>query len=49
MAGAAAGEAVNVQNPASRKVIQAVAIGPGEAAIGPSAGLARSQQFASLR
>jgi flagella basal body P-ring formation protein FlgA len=49
MTGAAAGESLNVMNPNSRKIIQVVAVGPGEAAVGPSADLARSQQFASLR
>jgi flagella basal body P-ring formation protein FlgA len=34
---AAAGEIVRVENPASKKVIQAVATGPGQAVIGPGA------------
>jgi flagellar basal body P-ring formation protein FlgA len=37
MANAAAGDLVNVQNPASKKVIEAVATGPGEAVVGPEA------------
>jgi flagella basal body P-ring formation protein FlgA len=49
MGAAAAGEPLNVMNPSSRKVIQVVAVGPGEAAVGPAAETARSQQFASLR
>ncbi len=35
--GAAAGESLDVMNPASKKVIQAVASGPGEAVVGPEA------------
>ena len=52
---AAAGETVDVINPASRKVIQAVATGPGEAVVGPQADrlkaalMADPQLFASLR
>jgi flagella basal body P-ring formation protein FlgA len=49
MGAAAAGEPLNVMNPSSRKVIQVVALGPGEAAVGPAAEMAKSQQFASLR
>jgi len=37
MANAAAGDTLNVQNPASKKVIEAVATGPGQAAVGPEA------------
>jgi flagella basal body P-ring formation protein FlgA len=37
MANAAAGEAVNVQNPVSKKVIEAMATAPGEAVVGPEA------------
>ncbi|MCA0355696.1 MAG: flagellar basal body P-ring formation chaperone FlgA [Proteobacteria bacterium] len=45
MAGAVAGEVFAVQNTLSKKVIQAVAVGPGTAAVGPQAQtlLARSQ------
>jgi flagella basal body P-ring formation protein FlgA len=50
---AATGEAFSVMNPASKKVLQAVAVGPGEAVVGPQANLARSSldrnTFASLR
>lgn len=44
---AAAGEALNVQNPSSNKVLQAVATGPGEAAVGPAAVQFRARTFAS--
>jgi flagella basal body P-ring formation protein FlgA len=37
MSGAGVGELVNVQNPASKKIIQAVVTGPGQAVIGPAA------------
>jgi flagella basal body P-ring formation protein FlgA len=37
MANAAAGDTLNVQNPASKKVIEAVATGPGQAVVGPEA------------
>lgn len=37
LGGAAAGETFDAQNPASRKVIQAVAVGPGRAVVGPAA------------
>ena len=37
MANAAAGDTLNVQNTASKKVIEAVASGPGEAVVGPEA------------
>jgi flagellar basal body P-ring formation protein FlgA len=47
MTGAGVGDAFNVQNPTSKKLIQVVAIGPGEAVVGPAADLAKSQQFAS--
>ena len=47
MTGAALGDTLNVMNPASKKVVQAIAIGPGEAVVGPAAEFARSQQFAS--
>lgn len=44
---AAAGETLNVQNPSSNKVIQAVATGPGEAVVGPAAVQLRARTFAS--
>jgi flagella basal body P-ring formation protein FlgA len=37
LANAVAGDTVNVQNPASKKVIEAVASGPGQAVVGPEA------------
>jgi flagella basal body P-ring formation protein FlgA len=37
MAGAAVGELVNVQNPQSNKIIQALVTGPGQAVVGPAA------------
>ncbi|HEX7759424.1 MAG TPA: flagellar basal body P-ring formation chaperone FlgA, partial [Caulobacteraceae bacterium] len=37
MANAAVGDSLNVQNTASKKVIEAVATGPDEAAVGPEA------------
>jgi flagella basal body P-ring formation protein FlgA len=49
---AAVGETLNVMNPASKKTIQAVATGPGEAVTGPGADRMRAAnptQFASLR
>lgn len=44
---AAAGETLNVQNPSSGKVLQAVATGPGEALVGPAALELRARTFAS--
>lgn len=44
---AAAGEPLNVQNPSSGKVLQAVATGPGEAVVGPAALQLRARTFAS--
>lgn len=49
---AAIGEVFNVMNPSSKKIIQAVAVGPGEAVVGPRAEQMRAAnptQFASLR
>ena len=37
MQAASVGESFNVQNTASRKIIQAVAVGPGQAVVGPAA------------
>jgi len=42
MAAAAVGETLNVQNPASKKIIQAVAVGPGQAVVGPAASGAKA-------
>jgi flagella basal body P-ring formation protein FlgA len=51
MGGAAMGDSVSLMNPGSKKIIQATAIGPDEAVVGPSADRlkAAGQQFASLR
>ena len=55
LAGAAMGETVNVLNPTSKKVIQAVAVGPDRAVVGPeaeqmkSAAYSGSMQFAANR
>jgi flagella basal body P-ring formation protein FlgA len=55
LGGAALGETVNVLNPTSKKVIQAVAIGPDRAVVGPEAELMKSTgapgalQFAANR
>lgn len=49
---AAVGDAFNVMNPTSKKIIQAVAIGPGAAVVGPRAEQARAAnptQIAALR
>lgn len=54
LSGAARGELVDIQNPASKKVIQAVATGPDQAVVGPeaerfkAAGSSNSRLFASL-
>lgn len=37
MAGGAVGETINVQNVTSKKIVQAVVTGPGQAAVGPAA------------
>ncbi len=51
MAGASLGQTVDVMNPASKKIVQAVAIGPGQAVVGPAAARVRQdpQLLASLR
>lgn len=49
MANASVGDSLNVQNTASKKVIEAVAVGPDEAAVGPGAQrlkASRSSQYA---
>jgi flagella basal body P-ring formation protein FlgA len=54
LSGAAMGEVVDILNPASKKIIQAVAVGPDQAIVGPeaeqlkSAGQANPKLFASL-
>jgi len=49
LSGGAVGETINVQNVTSKKTVQAVVIGPGQAAVGPMAEqlkLARSSRYA---
>lgn len=43
---AAVGESFNVQNTASKRTIEAVAIGPGRAVVGPEAEMIRAEAFA---
>jgi flagella basal body P-ring formation protein FlgA len=50
LAAAGVGETLNVENTQSKKTIQALAIGPGQAVVGPAAGdlkAARSTRFAT--
>lgn len=54
LSGAALGDTVDIQNPASRKTIQAIATGSDEAVVGPEAdrlraGAPNSKLFASIR
>lgn len=52
MTGGAVGEIINVQNVTSKKIVQAVVSGPGQATVGPAAAelkLSRSTRFASAR
>jgi len=49
MTDAAAGEPVQIMNLASKKILDAVAVGPGEALVGPDADLALKSRYASLR
>ena len=49
LSGGAVGETINVQNVTSKKTVQAVVIGPGQAAVGPQAEqlkLTRSTRYA---
>jgi len=50
MAGGAVGETISVQNVTSKKIVQAVVVGPGQAAVGPAAEqlkLVRGSRYAS--
>jgi len=49
LSGAGVGEALNVQNTTSKKIVQAVVTGPGQAMVGPAADrfrLSRSSSYA---
>ena len=46
MAAATLGETVAIQNPSSKKIISALAVGPGQALVGPAAGQYRARQYA---
>ncbi|WP_395674608.1 flagellar basal body P-ring formation chaperone FlgA [Phenylobacterium sp.] len=50
LSGGAAGDQINVQNTLSKKIVQAVVVGPGQAVVGPAADrlkAARSLRYAS--
>jgi flagella basal body P-ring formation protein FlgA len=49
MSGAAVGEVVDILNPASKKIIQAVAVGPDQAVVGPEAERIKSAVQANPR
>jgi len=47
IAAATLGETVGIENPSSRKVISAIATGPGQALVGPGASQFRTRQYAA--
>jgi len=48
MSGAAVGDTLNVMNPSSKKVIQAVAVGPDQAVVGPEAAQIKAAAYPNL-
>jgi flagella basal body P-ring formation protein FlgA len=48
MASAAVGDTINVMNPSSKKVIQAVAVGPDQAVVGPEAAEIKAASYPNL-
>jgi len=49
LAGAGVGETLNVENPGSKKIIQAVVTGPGQAVVGPAAAELRATRSSTSR
>ncbi|HEY9218574.1 MAG TPA: flagellar basal body P-ring formation chaperone FlgA, partial [Phenylobacterium sp.] len=49
LAAAGVGESLNVQNISSKKVLQAVASGPGQAVVGPAAAQMKAARTYALR